>query len=342
MLVRFPNVLLEKSVSGKIAGMLSGMALGDTCAIICDTDVQRIAGNDIRKALSDSFSVDIINPESLEKSYLEKLAKRLGNKDVDFLIGMGGGRSIDAAKYAAFLAGIEWVSFPTVLSHDGVVSSRAVINQGGTKASVAAKDPAAIVADLNIIKKAPYRLIAAGAGDLISNISAVEDWKIADEAGKEKYHAVIARLSLLAAEAVIEHAENIRNKDAHGLEILFWSLLSSGFSMNIYGSSRPASGSEHNFSHALEHLGSKAMHGEQVALGTLISVFLQKGDWLKIKAVMEQMKLPVAAKEAGIDRDMAVQALLDAPKVRDRYTVLNKYDITRKQAENILQKVGII
>lgn len=341
MIISFPQkVMVEKSVKGKVGEMLSGMRLGDSCAVLCDLDVQKIIGNDVRDELSSSFTADIVNPESLDKKYLEKLAKKLSG--YDFLIGMGGGRVIDIAKYAAYLAEIEWVAFPTVLSHDGVVSSRAVINDNKHKTSVAARDAAAIIVDLNTIKKAPYRFLAAGAGDLLSNVSAVEDWKIADESGKEKYHTVIAKLSLLAAETVIEHAEDIRNKSAHGLEILFWSLLTSGFSMNIYGSSRPASGSEHNFSHALEQLGSKALHGEQVALGTLVSVFLQKGDWLKIKAVMEKLGLPATAKEAGIERDMTLEALLLAPKIRDRYTVYNKYDITRKQAENILQKVGII
>lgn len=341
MLVNFPyKILVEKSVSGKAAEMLSEMRLGDSCAIICDPHVQKLIGNKIRSELSSSLSVDIINPQSLEKKYLESLAKKLGN--YDFVIGMGGGRTIDAAKYSAHIAGIDWIAFPTILSHDGVVSSRAVLDDNKAKISVNAKEPVAIIADLNTIKRAPYRYIAAGAGDLLSNISAVEDWKIADEAGKEKYHIVMAKLSLLAAEAVIEHAYNIRNKSAHGLEILLWSLISSGFAMNIYGSSRPCSGSEHNFSHSLEKLGSKALHGEQVALGTLVSVFLQKGDWLKIRAIMEKLGLPTNAKQLGIESDTAIEALLLAPKIRDRYTILNKYDITRKQAENILQKVGII
>jgi glycerol-1-phosphate dehydrogenase [NAD(P)+] len=341
MLVSFPyKILVEKSVGGKIIDTLAEMRLGDTCAIICDAGVQKILGNRIRDDLSSSFSVDIINADSVEKKYLENLAKKCG--EYDFLIGMGGGRSIDAAKYLAFLSGIEWVAFPTILSHDGVVSSRAVLADTNAKISVDAKEPAGIIADLNTIKRAPYRFIAAGAGDLISNISAVEDWKIAAGAGKEKYHIVMAKLSLLAAEAVMEHTKEIRNKTVHGLEILLWSLISSGFAMNIYGSSRPCSGSEHNFSHALEKLGSEALHGEQVALGTLVSVFLQQGDWLKIRAVMEQLHLPVTAKAAGIDRDTAIEALLLAPKIRERYTILEKYKLSRKEAENVLQKVGII
>lgn len=341
MLVNFPcKILVEKSVKGKVDTMLANMRLGDSCAIVCDSDVRKIIGDSVRDEISSSFNVDFVKPQSLEKKYLEALAKKVG--DYDFLIGMGGGRVIDTTKYAAFLAGINWVSFPTILSHDGLMSSRAVIDEEGAKISLTAKEPEAVIADLNTIKRAPYRYIAAGAGDLLSNISAVEDWRIADEAGKEKYNSVIARLSLLGAEAVIEHSRHIRNKDVHGMEILFWSLLSSAFSMNIYGSSRPASGSEHNFSHALEKLGTKALHGEQVALGALISMFLQKKDWLKVKAVMEQLGLPTSAKEAGIERDTAIEALLLAPKIRERYTILDKYDITRKQAENMLQKVGII
>lgn len=211
MMISFPyKVLVEKNVIGKITDTLVNMRLGDSCVIISDPDVQKILGNEIKEELSSSFNVIAINPKSLEKKYLEILTKKV--EDYDFLIGMGGGRSIDASKYLAHLADIEWVSFPTILSQKGIVSSIAAINDNKNKISLKTKEPVAVIADLNTIKRAPYRFIAAGAGDVLANISAVEDWRIADEVGKEKYHAIAAKLSLLAAEAVIEHAENIKDR----------------------------------------------------------------------------------------------------------------------------------
>ncbi len=339
MLVSLPyRILVEKSIDGKIAEFLAGMRLGNKCAIVCDKTVSGLCSGTIA-GIKTEFSADVLEP-SLEKEQLEKLSEKL--KVYDFCVGIGGGRSIDAAKYASFLAGMPWLAFPTVLSHDGVVSSRASIESGGTKMSVNAAEPIAIIADLEKIRKAPYRWIAAGAGDLISKISAVEDWRLAAKAGKEPYHTVMAELSLLSAKAVIANADDIRKKNYHGLEVLFWALISSGFAMNIYGSSRPGSGSEHNFSHAMESLGSKALHGEQAALGTIATAYLQGQDWKGIIKIMKKLNLPVTAGAIGEPEERIVRALATAASVRDRYTILNKKKLNEKSARAVLKKVGII
>ncbi len=333
------KILIKDDVTAEIDEFLLSLRLGKKCLLFCSDEIKGIIGNKIVSS-TPSFQVDAINPESLEKAYLESVAEKC--KKYDFVMGMGGGRIIDTAKYAAFLSGKEWVAFPTILSHDGVVSSRAVLNENGSKISMDAKEPFAIVADMGTIARAPYNYIAAGAGDLISNFSAVEDWKLADKAGKEKYHVVMAKLSLLAAEAVTEHLDEIKSRSSHGMEILLWSLICSGFAMNIYGSSRPCSGSEHNFSHALEKIGSNALHGEQVALGTIISTCMQGGDCKKIREIMERLGLPVTAEALGISRGDAINALVLARDIRSRYTILSESALDEKEAENILLKCGII
>ena len=281
-----------------------------------------------------------IEPESIEKSYLEGLSNDLS--EFDFIIGIGGGKTIDIAKYSSFLAKRPWIAFPTNLSHDGVVSSRASLNNNGKKISVDAIEPIAIIADIDTIKKAPYRSIASGAGDLLSNISAVEDWKLAKKAGKEDYHTLMAELSLLSAKGVVEHADEIKEMSYHGLEILLWSLICSGFAMNIYGSSRPCSGSEHNFSHALDELKAGALHGEQCALGALIMTYLQDKDYRFIRDNMMKLGLPTTAKELNIEKDIMIKALVMAGSVRDRYTILNEKLIDKATAEEILKKLEII
>jgi glycerol-1-phosphate dehydrogenase [NAD(P)+] len=289
--------------------------------------------------IQDISNARTVKAESMEKAYLESLAKRI---DADLIIGMGGGRSIDVAKYIAHLSGKQWIAFPTILSHDGVVSSRASLENNGMKISVEAKEPIAIIADLDIIKSAPYRWIASGAGDVLSNMSAVEDWKIASLAGKEEYHTVMAELSLLGVRSVVENIEDIRKMSYHGLEMLLWGLICSGFAMNIYGSSRPCSGSEHNFSHALEKLGSKALHGEQCALGTLLMMKLQGKNPAEVRSHMKKLGLPTTAKDIGIEKNILVKALVMAKEIRNRYTVLDKKKITPKIAENLLKDVKII
>lgn len=341
MLTSLPyKILIDRSVDEKIVGLLKEMGLGKKCLIICDENILDIIGNRIKDILSSSFSVEILQESSIDKKVLEEFSKKVGN--YDFVIGIGGGRNIDIAKYSSFLAKKPWIAFPTILSHDGVVSSRASLNNDGKRVSVDASEPIAIIADMDTIKKAPYDRIAAGAGDLISNLSAVEDWKIAAKAGKEDYHTLMAELSLLSAKGVIEHSKEIKAMDYHGLEILLWSLICSGFAMNIYGSSRPCSGSEHNFSHALDVLNAGALHGQQVALGCIAMTYLQGGDWKNIKEKMKELGLPTTAKEIGISKELLIEALVNSKGVRERYTILDEKDITKERAEEILKTVGII
>ena len=335
MLVNLPyKILIEKNLDGKLADFFESFG-NKSVAIICGEDVLRIAGSKIK----DIKNARTINAQSLDKNYLESLAKRI---DAELIVGMGGGRSIDVAKYVAYLADKKWVAFPTILSHDGVVSSRASLENNGMKISVNAKEPIAIIADLGIIKNAPYRWIASGAGDVLSNISAVEDWRIAHRAGKEEYHTVMAELSLLGVRSVVENIDDIKKRSYHGLEMLLWGLICSGFAMNIYGSSRPCSGSEHNFSHALEKLGSKALHGEQCALGTLIMMRLQGKNPNEVRSHMKKLGLPTTAKDIGIEKNILVKALVMAKEIRNRYTVLDKKRINAKIAERLLKETKII
>ncbi|MBI2579617.1 MAG: iron-containing alcohol dehydrogenase [Candidatus Aenigmarchaeota archaeon] len=333
------KVLASRRADLEIVGLLQDLGLKKRCAFVCDPNV-RSAVSGVCSSVSSHYDVDIMSPESLEKGYLEIFSRRLDS--YDFIIGAGGGRSIDAAKYASFLAGKPWIAFPTILSHDGVVSSRAVLNDNNSKASIQAKEPAAIVVDMDIIKSAPYRYLAAGVGDLLSNISAVEDWKLAAKNGAEKYRPFIARLSRMSAMSAIDSLAEIKGMDYGGIETVLWSLVASGFAMNLYGSSRPCSGGEHNFSHALEAMHAGALHGEQVALGTLVSLYLQKKGWEKMRDIMLSFGLPVTAKDAGITEETAVAALHKARSVRDRFTVLSLYDMSPEYCRQVLEETGII
>ncbi|MBI5061448.1 MAG: iron-containing alcohol dehydrogenase [Candidatus Aenigmarchaeota archaeon] len=338
------KIVVEKNIVN-IAGILADMNLGRKALVVCDENVI-----DIGKKLSAAAGANLAKLKSSGMKTIESMASVI--KVYDSLIAVGGGKTIDAVKYAAYLAKKPWVSFPTILSHDGIVSSRAIINDNGVKTSLDAKEPVAIVADLEILANSPYKFTAAGAGDCISNITALEDWRIADRAGKEDYDEFIADIAMLSAKAVIKNADKIKNRGDKGMEILLWSLLCSGLAMNMHCSSRPASGSEHNFSHALDALNSNALHGEQVALGAMIMAYLQeeKGfmkkrpafTWENIANVMEKLGLPMTAEQIGIENDKLIQAIVNAKNVRDRYTVLNEKNLTEKEAEKILKTLGII
>ncbi len=333
-------VLIEKGASAKVPQVAKQLNAGKKCAFFCDTNVMELVGKKVLSDLNREFYVEHFNPASINVNDVKKTAELV--KPFDFAIAIGGGRTIDVAKYSSYLAGKPWISFPTISSHDGIVSSRASLEEHGKRISVTASEPVAIIADIDLLVKAPYRFIASGAGDCLAKISSVEDWKIAQKAGEEKYHALIGELSLLSAKAVMQHASEIKERKEEGMEALMWSLIVSGFSMNIYGSSRPGSGSEHNFSHALDELGAKALHGEQVALGSIATIYMQGGDWRSFIRSLKEIGLPTNAKEIGITPAVLVEALVKAKDVRDRHTILNEKKVDEAEAKKILSAVGII
>jgi glycerol-1-phosphate dehydrogenase [NAD(P)+] len=328
------KVVIEKDAVKQISLVQNGLHLGNRCMVICDKNLKHVG---------EQIDGELVFPDSLEKTYLNDFSIEL--KNYDYAVGVGGGRIIDLSKYASFLAGKPWISFPTILSHDGVVSNRAAITDNEAKVSVDAKEPVAIVVDTEIIKNAPYRFMAAGAADLVSNITSVKDWQLGAERG-EKYSTIVAELALIPAKAVMSHSEEIRQRTEHGIYTLVWSLICSGMAMNINGSSRPASGSEHNFSHAMEKLSSPLLHGEHCAIGTLVSSYLQNGNWKEIKNTLEKLDVLFNINQfpEKITEDMLIDALVMAKDIRgyERHTILDRIDIDKEKAKAILQTVGVI
>ena len=307
------------------AEKINELELEKNGVIICDPVTRNIAGIPLQDQLTGfgykmaMYEISGANEGSI--SGADRLIKKEG---AAFVLGVGGGRPIDVAKYTAYENRLPFISFPTAASHDGIVSGRASIHQGGRAKSKKARAPIALLADTAIIAKSPFKLLAAGFGDVISNYSAVKDWELSHRLKNEHFSTYAATLSKMSAELLIREADTIKE----GIEESAWkvmkALLASGVAMAIAGSSRPASGAEHMFSHTLDHiLDRPALHGEQCALGSLIMMYLHGEDWSFMRAAMERMELPTTAEEIGIPDEMIVQAIVEAPKIRpERFTIL--------------------
>lgn len=259
----------------------------------------------------------------------------------DFTIGLGGGRSIDTAKMAAKKSNVPFISVPTAISHDGIASDRAVIDVY----SIPAVTPTAIVIDTDIIQKSPYRLIASGCGDAIAKFTAVADWELSHRNTGEYISEYAAAINKTSAELILNSAASIRAMERKGIRNLIEALVFSGISMSIAGSSRPASGSEHLFSHALKKIYPEktSLHGEECGMGTILCSYLHGMDWERIFKALNVIGSPTNDEKIKIPKEIIVKALFEAKTIRnDRYTVLNYKDLDLIKAREAARETGVI
>lgn len=339
------NVVVGHEVLKETPTVCDRLGLPDSCLIVADEITKKIAGDRVQEYLQDAnYDVDAVNIKGADETTVrtvEELAKEI---KVGFLLGIGGGRPIDVAKCSSFNVDLPFISVPTTASHDGIVSSRASITVDGVKKSLEAHCPIAVVGDTSIISNSPYQLIAAGCGDIISNKSAVLDWKLARRLRNEEFSSYAATLSEITADLLIQSAPDIHP----GLEESVWkvmkALVASGVAMSIAGSSRPASGSEHKFSHALDRIAeTPGLHGEQCAIGTIMMMYLHGGDWEGIRNALKTIGTPTNVKDIGITREEAIQALVMAHEIKpERYTILGYKGLTQDAAEALATKTMVI
>ncbi|OYD07534.1 iron-containing alcohol dehydrogenase family protein [Paludifilum halophilum] len=277
-------------------------------------------------------SLDTIN--ELERHVLED--------PPDIIIGVGGGKALDVSKVVGTRSNVPVILFPTAISSDAICSPVAVIKMMSKSTSIGVKMPQAVVIDLDVLSSCPPRLMSAGIGDLLSNKTALFDWRLAHREGEEEMNT----FANLMANNAVESFMNILNQPelnrSRLMKVSAEALIMSGIAMSIAGSSRPCSGSEHLISHALDyHCGAKALHGEQVAIGVLLTQHLQ-GKQERVERLApyyEKLGLPTHYEDLGYTREEMHRAVRKAPSMRDRYTILNQFDMTDEEIDRLLDEV---
>jgi glycerol-1-phosphate dehydrogenase [NAD(P)+] len=298
------------------------------------TDLLHDKGIDVNQFIVSSFTVKDVR--AVEEQIMELKPQ--------VVLGIGGGTKIDVAKLGSALQGVPFISIPTTASHDGIASCVVSLRGQNKPYSKLAQSPMAIVADISIIIEASHRFAASGCGDVVAKFTAVRDWELAHNAKNEYYGEYAASLSLMSAKLVAEHANVIQPGVEEGVRVLLEALISCGVAMSIAGSSRPCSGSEHLFSHALDLVAPKpAMHGEQCGVGTIMMACLHGLDWKNVKETLEKVNAPTTAEELGVEPEHIVQALMRASTIRpERYTILGKRRLNYDSAEKLARATGVI
>jgi glycerol-1-phosphate dehydrogenase [NAD(P)+] len=342
----FPrHVLVGTDALDRLGQVVADLEVSGPGLVVVDATTRKLVGERVRSSLEQrGFSAHFYEspgPTMKSVAAVLKEGRRVG---AGFYVGAGGGSVIDVAKLAAFEHGPAWVSAPTSASHDGICSGRASMKEHRGSVSAEAKPPAAIVADTSVIQKAPYRMLAAGCADVVSNLTAVLDWKLAHRLKGEEYSSFAAVLARTAAEQILENTQLIKP----GIEEACWlavkSLVVSGVSMSVAGSSRPASGSEHLFGHALDRVApGAALHGETVGVGAILMMHLHGGDWQAIRDALHDIGAPTTAKELGVSSKKVIQALTTAHTIRpERYTILGESGLTKDAAQSLCKATGVV
>jgi glycerol-1-phosphate dehydrogenase [NAD(P)+] len=256
----------------------------------------------------------------------------------EVILAVGGGKVVDVAKLAAKRAGATLIVIPTAVAHDGISSPIASLqDDSGNKQSVGAVMPAGILVDSDIVGAAPTDTLRAGIGDLVSNLTAVLDWRLASERRKEDFDEFAASLAKCAALPVLRMASLPSGRDVAELAR---GLVLSGLAMAVAGTSRPCSGAEHLVSHSLDgRLGSLArMHGLQVAVSTLVMAAAHGRHLSELRQAYRRLGLPIHPCEIGLSVDDLADAVLAAPSIRpERYTVLNELDLSRSSVHELIR-----
>ncbi len=289
-----------------------------------------IAGKKVCDSLAQSAEVSHLIVEKNDEEEIERIGEIIHKKGIDLVVGVGGGKVIDIGKYASSLSCVNFLSIPTAPANDGISSPVAVINRRGEKMSLGAKMPVGVIVDIDIIKSAPLSTILSGIGDLISNLSSVEDWALAVKRGKGKldtFAYILAKQAALSFLGNLSSYEGKRSlRDVRFLERLIEGLVMSGIAMEIAGSSHPCSGAEHLISHALDKILARPLpHGIQVGVATIFTQCLRNNSWGRIKEFYQRIDFPLSPVEVGIGKKEFLEACLLGPKLRrDRWTILNE------------------
>lgn len=343
--ILFPrNVLAGHGVLEQIPNVCRDFGLSDTALIVTGTKTKNVAADIVSSRLKESgyeVQTSIVGEATQENlTKVEELAREV---HATFLLGVGGGSKIDLAKMAAKDLGVEFISVPTSASHDGIASGRASIKNENGPLSLDARVPLGVVADTGVIVQAPYRLLAAGCADVISNSTAVKDWEYAKRLRGEEFSRSAFSLALYTAETIIDNADLIKPNLEESVWIAIRPIIISGISMSVAGSSRPTSGSEHMFSHALDMIApGKALHGEQCGVGSIMMMYLHGGDWMRIREALAKIGAPTSAKELGLTSEQVIEALINAHKVRSRFTILGHVGLTYEAAERLATITRVI
>lgn len=324
----------------KVQETLKSVKNLDKILYVSDPVVNDLYGEKVREQLNCVARVkeELVDTNTI--AYAMSVAERVIATDIDCIVGVGGGKVLDVCKYASFIAKKPFVSIPTTMANDGIASPIAVLKrQDGMPKSLGCSAPTILLVDTKLIMAGPIQLIKAGIGDTISNYMALKDWTFAVEKGKDQMNGYAYLMSQTAIDVLMKTQYHSICQEF--MDVLARSLVLSGCAMEYAGSSRPVSGSEHLFSHALDYYSEKKnLHGIQVALGTVAVLKLLGDTYRDVLNYLNAFEVDINPLHLGIDCDTFVRCMQMATSMRkDRFTYLNELNLEDERLKKIYNEL---
>lgn len=283
-------------------------------------------GSQVMKSLQEE-DINVLEYRELDSTDIDDIIDSAFVIDAkaQVIVGIGGGKVIDVAKYTAYLKKLPFISIPTSASSDGFSSASASLMVNGRRTSVPARMAYGIIADTDVIKSAPEKFLYSGIGDMVSKITALYDWLYESENGYSEMNDFAVMIAKKAVNSFVRTPfETI--KDNLFLKELLDSLAMSGIANEIAGGSSPTSGSEHLISHALDKmLENPQLHGIQVGIATYIMAVVQNHRYVRVNAIFEKTGFWKYVSTLGLKREDFIAAVDMAPSIKPhRHTYLHE------------------
>ena len=330
------SLTIEAGAIGYVGKTLAKeMGPGKKILCVSDSVVDGLYGDTVKAQIEEVGRLKTELIENNTISFAMNMAERVIATDIECIVGVGGGKVLDVCKYAAYISKTPFFSIPTTLANDGIASPVAVLKRmDGKPKSLSAKVPSVLLLDTEVIEKSPLALTCAGIGDTISNYTALIDWRFAAERGKDEMNGYAYLMSQSALDALLKTQYD--EISPAFIEVLANALVLSGIAMDFAGSSRPVSGAEHLFSHALDYYAPvNNLHGVQVALGTIAILMLFGEEYAHLVEYLHRFSVDINPTRLGIDRETFILCMQKASFMRPRYTRLNEVHLEEERLSYI-------
>lgn len=346
--------VIEQGAINKLPELLKGY---DHIYMVADENTYRVLGCTAEKILKENgFDVykhvltgDVLPDTKAIGDVLLHLNNPKADSDIfqyspkpDFILAVGSGVVNDVTRLVSYRVGIPYGIAATAPSMDGYASAGSPLLFDGSKATVKCTTPKYIIADLDVIKDAPYDMLLSGIGDMFGKYIGILDWELARDYNGDYYCTEIAEDVIKATDACLKNGYELKNRHPDCIKNIMEGFMVTGLGMAFTGNSRPASGSEHIIAHVWElesvERGEKPnLHGLEVCQGTRLVAHMYRllhseTEDLHLKALIEKylpyfvavekfckdMEVP----EVVNDYDTIIRSVRRALPLRDRYTIL--------------------